>query len=185
MNTLSRISSALVDNDFLQGLESCMRVSAIQTKSRHSETKAHELALRWGIGIKTAERTLKATTQLGVQNTIHPLHCRYRTKQLQYRYNWVNTKLYADVSFLSVLSLSGNTCGVIFVNNLGFLHIIPMKSKSQAGNALTEFFEDKGVPTVMHTDGAKEFTQGHWQEILSQHGGIKQTFAEPFSPWQN
>ena len=75
--------------------------------------------------------------------------------------------------FLSVPLLSGNTCGVIFVNNLGFSHIVPMKSKSQAGNALTEFFKDKGVPTVMHTDGAKEFMKGRWQEILSQHGSIK------------
>ena len=80
--------------------------------------------------------------------------------------------------------LSGNTCGVIFVNNLGFLHIVPMKLKSEAGNALTEFFKDKGVPTIMHMDGAKEFMQGCWKEILSQHG-IKQTFAEPYSPWQN
>ena len=69
------------------------------------------------------------------------------------------------------------------MNNLGFLHIVPIKTKSQAGNALTEFFEDKGVPTVMHTDGAKELTQVRWKEILSQHGGIKQTFAEPYSPW--
>ena len=160
-------------NDFLQGLESCVRVSTIQTKSRHSEIKAHELALCWGIGIKTAERTLKATTQLGIQSAIHPLHHRYRTKQLQYRYNWLNTKLYADVFFSSVPSMSGNTCGVIFVNNLGFSHIVPMKSKSQAGNALTEYFEDKGVPKVMHTDGAKEFMKGCWQEILSQHGSIK------------
>ena len=38
---------------------------------------------------------------------------------------------------------------------------------------------------MMHMDGAKELTQGCWQEILSQHGGIKQTFAEPYSPWQN
>ena len=50
---------------------------------------------------------------------------------------------------------------------------------------MTEFFEDKGVPTVLHTDGANEFTQGCWQEILSQQGGIKQTFAEPYSPWQD
>ena len=121
-----------------------MQVSAVKTKSRHSEIKAHELALCWGIGIKTVERTLKATTQLGVQSAIHPLHCRYRTKQLQYRYNWLNMKLYADVSFLSIPLLSGNTCGVIFVNNLGLLHIVPMKLKSQAGNALTECFEDKG-----------------------------------------
>ena len=185
MSTLSRISPALVDDDFLQGLESSVCVSAIQTKSRHSEIKAHELAVCWGIGIKTAERTLKATTQLGVQSAIHPLHCRYRTKQLPYRYNQLNMKLYVDVFFSSVPLLSGNTCGVIFVNNLGFLHIVPMKSKSQEGNALTEFFKDKGVPTVMHTDGAKEFMQGHWQEILSQQGGIKQTFADPYSPWQN
>ena len=136
-------------------------------------------------GINTIERTLKATTQLGVQSAIHPLHYRYSTKQLQYRYNQLNTRLYADVFFLSVPSLLGNTCGVIFVNNLGFLHIVPMVSKSQAGNALTAVFEGKEVPTVMHTDGAKELTQGCWQEILSQHGGIKQTFAEPYSPWQN
>ena len=71
------------------------------------------------------------------------------------------------------------------MNNMGFLHIVPMKSKSQAGNALTDFFEDKGVPTIMHMDDAKEFTQGRWKEILSQHGGIKQTCAEPYSPWQN
>ena len=57
--------------------------------------------------------------------------------------------------------------------------------QSQAGDALTEYFEDKGVATEMHTDGAKEFTQGQWQEIFSQHGRIKQTFAEPHSPWQS
>ena len=99
MTTLSRISPALVNDDFLQGLESCVRVSTIQTKSRHSEIKAHELALRWGIDIETAERTLKAATQLGVRSAIHPLHRRYRTKQLQYRYNQLNTKLYVDVFF--------------------------------------------------------------------------------------
>ena len=171
--TLSRISPALVDNEFLQGLESSVHVSMVQTKRQHSEIKAHELVHCWGIGIKTAERTLNATTQLGIQSAIHPLHCRYRTKQLQYRYNQLNTKPYADVFFLSVPSLSGNTCGVIFVNNLGFSHIVPMKSKSEAGNALTEFFEDKGVPTIMHTDGAKEFTQGRWKEIITQHGGFQ------------
>ena len=154
-------------------------------KSRHSQLKAHELAICWGIGIKTVERMLKATTQLGVQSAIHPLHCRYSTKEFRYRYNQLSTKLHEDVIFSSVPSLSGNTCGVIFVNNLGFLHIVQMKSKSQAGKVSTAFFEDKGAPTVIHTDGAKELTQGCWLEILSQQGGIKQTFAKPYSPWQN
>ena len=37
MTTLSRISPALVDDDFIQGLELSVHVSAVQTKSRHSE----------------------------------------------------------------------------------------------------------------------------------------------------
>ena len=74
----------------------------------------------------------------------------------------------------------------IFVNNLGFSYIIPMVSKSQAGIALTEYFENKDFPTVMHMDGTKEFLARMlgWQKILSHHGGIKQSFAEPNSHWQ-
>ena len=47
------------------------------------------------------------------------------------------------------------------MNNLGLSHIVPMKLKSQVVNDLTDFFKDKGVPTVKHTDGEKEFTKGH------------------------
>ena len=68
-----------MDDDFLQVLESSVCKSAVQTKQIHSKCKAHELALCWEIGIKTIERSLKVTTQLGVQSAIHPLHCRYRT----------------------------------------------------------------------------------------------------------
>ena len=39
--------------------------------------------------------------------------------------------------------------------NLAISHIVLMRLKSQVSNVLTEYFEDRGVPTVMHTDGAK------------------------------
>lgn len=81
-----------------------------------------------------------------------------------------------------MLSLLGNTCGIIFVNNHGFSHAVSIQLKSQAGNALTEYFEDNGVPTLLYTAGAKEFTKGCWQEIQTEHGGIKLTIAEPCSP---
>jgi hypothetical protein len=54
-----------------------------------------------------------------------------------------------------------------------------------AGQALSTLFSDVGVPTSLHTDGAKEMTLGHWKEIRDKHGGIKQTIVEPHSPWQN
>ena len=63
----------------------------------------------------------------------------------------------------------------IFVNNLGFSYTVPMISKSQVGNALTEYFEGEGLHTVMPMDGANELLARMlgWQDILSQHGGIK------------
>jgi hypothetical protein len=85
--------------------------------------------------------------------------------------------------FSSIKSLRGNTMGQIFVNDVGFIHLIPMKEKSEAGNALLEFILDIGIPSSFHTDDAKEFTIGTWDKIRKTHG-IKQTLSEPYSPFQ-
>ena len=50
---------------------------------------------------------------------------------------------------------------------------------------LTEFLDEKCVPTLLHTDSAKEFTQGCLHDILSQSGGIKQNISNTFNPWKN
>jgi len=74
--------------------------------------------------------------------------------------------------------------GQLFVNDIGFYHFVPMKSKSEAGNALFEFIQEIDVPGALHTDDAKELTSGHWEKVRKEHG-IKQTLAEPYSPFQN
>jgi hypothetical protein len=74
--------------------------------------------------------------------------------------------------------------GQIFVNDVGFMKLIPMKQKSEAGYALTEFIQDIGIPSSLHTDDAKELNLGTWKKVRLDHG-IKQTQAEPYSPWQN
>jgi hypothetical protein len=40
-----------------------------------------------------------------------------------------------------------------------------MKLKSEAGFALQEFIQDVSVPSILHTDGAKELTEGKWKEV--------------------
>jgi hypothetical protein len=165
MAVLAGVNPTLLDGDFLLDLQASVQVSATQSSTRHPEVKAHTLAQRWGIGLEAAQRTLKVTTQLGIRSAIHPLHRRYRTKQTQLRYNRLNTKFYADVTFASQVSTRGNTCGTMFVNDIDFSHFVPMKRKGDAGDALAELFEDKGVPTHLHTDGAKELTEGRWKEI--------------------
>ena len=114
-----------------------------------------------------------------------PIHRCYRTQQQQFRYNRLNTRFYSDTMFVTTKSIRGNKCAQIFVNDTGFTRVYPMKSKSLAGQALNCLFTEVGVPTMLHTDGAKEMMLGQWKEIRDKHGGIKQTLAEPYSPWQN
>ena len=40
-----------------------------------------------------------------------------------------------------------------------------MKTKAEAGYALQDTIREIGIPSHIHTDGAKELTQGRWKEI--------------------
>ncbi|EEC45038.1 predicted protein [Phaeodactylum tricornutum CCAP 1055/1] len=50
--------------------------------------------------------------------------------------------------------------------------------------ALEELFQDVGVPTHMHTDGAKALTTGQWRKVCQSYGPVKQMVSEPLNPWQ-
>jgi hypothetical protein len=56
--------------------------------------------------------------------------------------------------------------------------------KSEAPQALKELIQDVGIPSEIHTDGAKELTQGSWKQTC-QEAGIRVTQTEKNSPWQN
>jgi hypothetical protein len=87
--------------------------------------------------------------------------------------------------FASTKSIHGNKCATLIINDVDFSRFYPHKRKNQAPEALSQFFEDVGVPSHIHTDGAKELCLGEWKRVREQQGGVKQTIVEPYSPWQN
>ena len=89
---------------------------------------------------------------------MHPIHRRYRTNQQQFWYNRLNTKVYSDTLISKVKSMRGNKYTQVFTNDVDYIKVIPMKTKSEARNALLTLFEDIGMPTHINTDGAKEMT---------------------------
>ena len=167
-----------------QALDRSVRVCATKTNPHRGALTPEELARRWHIGIETAATTLKATTQRGIRNAIHPIHRRYRTKQTHLRYPYLNTTVYSDTMFTTSKSIRGHTCAQIFVTDHDFTRIVPMKSKGHAYLALQEFVQDVGIPKHIHTDDAKELIEGKWKALVNEYG-IKQTMTEPYSPWQN
>ncbi len=173
--SFSKLSQAIQRN--IQLLNSTLTGSSM-TKEK--------LAKIWKIPLKAAENTIKVTTQKGIVHPLNPLQSRYRTKQSQLRYNQLggrHGRFYSDTMFSSVKSLQGFACAQVFVNDVNFTRIYPMKRKGEAGNALLEFIRDVGIPSTLHTDNAKELTGGEWKKVASDHQ-IMQTLAEPYSPWQ-
>jgi len=62
---------------------------------------------------------------------------------------------YSDTLFSGVASLHGNKCAQVTTNGK-FVHVYPMVSKSEAGDALSKFVQEVGIPEVIVVDGAQE-----------------------------
>jgi hypothetical protein len=127
---------------------------------------AQELAERWGITHSMAQNTLKVMTQKFIRSAINPIERRYRTAIQPSRYKQLGTqsgRFYSDTMFASKKSIHQHACGQIFVNNVGFYYFVPMTRKGNASDALMEFIQHVGIPSFLHTDGAKAQTLGEWK----------------------
>ena len=102
---------------------------AAVTHLNNGKFKGDDLANLWGIGLKAAQKTLKATTQLSTRHLSGKIHRRVRTKMHQRRYRqlWGHLSRFASVAFMSkVKSLGGNNYFQLFCNNGAFTKVYPM-----------------------------------------------------------
>jgi hypothetical protein len=160
--------------------------AANTTAQKHSDSLRNKVSRIFGVGLETADRTLLATMQLAIRHSIHPIHRRYRTEVAQLRYPRLggqHGRFHTDTFFASTPSLSCCTMGQMFTNDIHFTKFYPMRAKSEAGEALISFMQDIGIPSDLHSDDAKELTQGKMGELLRKFW-IKGTQSEPYSPWQ-
>jgi hypothetical protein len=162
-------------------------IQAINTQTRKLSKPDSVIARIFTCSPSVATKTRSVTTQKGKRSVTEHLTHRYKTKQAALRYNQLGGRhgqFYSDTFFSSIKSIQGNTMGQLFINDIGFYHFIPMKRQSEAGDTLLEFIQEIGVPSSLHTNDAKELTSGKGEQVRRDHG-IKQTIAEPYSPFQN
>jgi hypothetical protein len=148
---------------------------------------AEALAKLWNIGVDTAKKTIQYTTQKGIRSTLHPIERRFRTKQAQLRYRQLagrHGSFYTDTFFSKVPSLNNFKMAQIYVNDLSFTKVYPMKVKSEAGDTLQTFIHDIGIPHSIRSDDAPELTHGKFKQLYKDYG-INCGDTEPYSPWQN
>ena len=162
-------------------------ISAINSK-RSNTLSAEELSRKWNIGLKTASRTLKATTHKCIRTT-GLLSRRFKTDQAQLKYKQLTRQygtFYVDYLKISAKSLRGFIGGTMYTNKLGFKKFFPCSDEKGETTAagLRNFIELVGLPVSIHSDGHSNFQEGAYKKLMRKIG-VPQTFTEPHSPWQN
>ena len=179
-----------MDNDYLlfEDKDKEFRsVNAIATRKKDMMTP-ESLSKLWGIGLKTATRTLSATSHQCIRE-LGTLTRRFRTDKAHMRYKRLATRegrFYVDTLFTKVRSIRGYTCGNLYTTTLGFFKFFPMETSTGAecASTLQTMLEIVGTPPSIHCDNAKDFVKGAFAKKAKKYG-ISLTTTEPYSPWMN
>jgi len=98
------------------------------------------------------------------------------------RHHRLHATFYSDTLFSGIKSLHGNKCAQVTTNGT-LIHVYPMTSKLEAGDALSRFVQDVGIPEVIVVDGAGEQTGKNTEFIKTcNHYKIQQRQTEPHTP---
>ena len=129
--------------------ESSNKISAIQS-NKHSTLTPESLSKMWGIGLRTAKRTLKSTTHQCIRTT-GLLSKRFKTDRSQLRYKQLSRRygpFYVDYLKVGVKSLRSYIGGTLYTNKLGFKKFFPCSTETsqETGSTLRNLIEIIGPP---------------------------------------
>ena len=161
-------------------------VKAIKTGKKQWKVGPSALAKRWGIGLGAAQRTIESTTQLAVRSLANPtLSRRFAAHDKLLRCRRLPCKMYTDTMVAKVESwFRKNKYGQVYATDFGWVGFYPMQKKSQTPDTFVQLTTEKGVPTHMVFDNAKEQTQGEFRKKIRSYGcHVRQ--ADSYSQWQN
>jgi len=177
-----------LDDDFVERLESTVRVSSMNTdpkRKRKGFVSSIDLAKRWHVGLDAAKRTIDKTTQLAVRDfTSTQGGRRLKPSAYQLKHRRLNTVMYTDTMFSKVKSLRQNTCAQIFTTDFQWTKAYPIRTKADAHLSLDSLFSRVGIPKRIIPDNAPELVQGDFKrKLLRASVDIKP--VEAYSPNQN
>jgi len=140
-------------------------VSAISTDptARRSKITPEQLAARWNIGVETARKTLKATTQRAVRDLTEATGTRrLKPYASQLRYRRLNAEMYCDSLKGPCKSLRGNAYAITYATEYHWSTIFPIEREKDAHQTVTDLFRRYGVPKSMRPDYAKVLVEGEF-----------------------
>ena len=178
-------TDSFLDFDLHLRLLDSVNIGTIKHTSSCSMTPV-SLSKLWNIPIKSAGKTLDATTQYCIKTTSNGnIHRRYRTEPHQRQYRQLGgpySRFSSDTLFSIIKSTRSNVFTQLLSNYVNFTKIYPFKTKREAPSTLSTFIHEVDIPTSLHADGAKELIKGEWGKICRKRH-IQQTKTKLHPPW--
>ena len=136
--------------DSLDGLD--QEVSAMATRVKG--VTPERLLKIWSIDIETAKRVIGLTSQYDKYTGSDHLKRRYSTNDRKLQYKRIRSHFFMDTFQVTTNAVSerGNRYMQLFVSNVGFMYVHPMKAKTEIIDAVKAFVKEIGVPTVLILD---------------------------------
>ena len=92
--------------------------------------------------------------------------------------------MFTDTYFSSIKSTRGNTCAQVWKNDIEWIRIDPISTKSHAHNLAKKLFNNDGVPSKIVIDGAREQILVKSKEAC-QDATVQLQHIEYNTPWDN
>ena len=174
------------DTDLFPVVSERRNVFSMSRVDKKSVITKEVLAQRWRIGLDTAQRTLRATTQRGIRTFLNPTDRRVSTRSPQLNFSMLrDRKMYTDTMFAKIKSARGNTCAQVWTNGQGYDLFYPLRTKADAYSTISRMVHDMdGIPEVIVSDGAAEQNSEKWKAEI-RHFRSRHHVTEPYSQWQN
>ena len=92
--------------------------------------------------------------------------------------------MFTDTFFSSIKYSRGNTCAQIQTNDIKWIRIDPISTKSHAHHSAKKLFKNDGVTSNIVMDGSREQIMGKFKEAC-QDATVQVQQLEYNTPWAN
>jgi hypothetical protein len=159
-------------------------ISALSTEERRWVITPEILSQQWGIGLDTANKTLRATTQAGVRNVLAPTERKVCQRLDHLKFPTLSGRIFTDTMISKRSSIRQFKAAQVFTDGSGFDHFYPIDTKGDAHEALLDHIKEVAIPQTLVSDGSKEQQLGKFKDMCRKYH-IRRQFTVPYSPWQN
>ena len=162
-------------------------VNATTITGLKNSVDPEHLAKIWRITHDDAKRTLEVTTQLSQRKEDPKLSRNYGTNDRMLRYKRIHEYFFMDTFFATSKggkSSRGHTCCQLFVTDKGYVHVIPMRARTEVLQAVKEFAKEIGAPDTIICDAAREQKSQGLRKFLNDIGTTLKVL-EHDTPWAN